>query len=267
MAYALLATRVPSREAQQRARRALVRMVVRPERVAATPSIPRVVWPRDVPLGTPVATLTIPTAGVRRDVVVQGVDALRLEEGPGHYPTSPLPGQPGNLAIAGHRTTWLRPFYDLQAVVPGDHAVLAVHSLTWVYTVVSVRSVLPTDVSVAGPRRGWWLTLTTCTPRYSAARRLVVLARLDVAATRERAPRRVVSRRVVLSRVVVVPPAPRPPRAPSVALLGVWAASATACAGTAIAARRRVRLVLALAAVACWWEACGAVAPRLPPGL
>ena len=53
-------------------------------------------------------------------VVVEGTDADQLRSGPGHYPGTPLPGEAGNVAIAGHRTTYLHPFYNLNELVPGD---------------------------------------------------------------------------------------------------------------------------------------------------
>ena len=53
-------------------------------------------------------------------MVVEGTDEAQLAMGPGHYPTTPLPGEAGNAAIAGHRTTYLHPFYSLDALVPGD---------------------------------------------------------------------------------------------------------------------------------------------------
>lgn len=265
VAYALFGTYASATGSQHRAERALVHVVERTVRVVARPAVPRVVWPRLVPLGTALARLTIPAAGVRGDVVLQGVDEARLEEGPGHYPSTPLPGEPGNLAIAGHRTTWLRPFYDLQAVRPGDHVTLSVRSLTWVYTVVSLRTVLPTDVSVARARKGWWLTLTTCTPRYSAARRLVVLARLDLPATLERAPRHLGYRTESIVRAVVprtAAPAPAPP--PTIVLAG-WALASLALATAAGVSRGSARVGAAALALVCWWEACGALVARLPP--
>jgi sortase A len=157
-----------------------------PRARAGTPeldSVPTIRWPSRVAAGTPLGELTIAAAGVEDDVVVQGTDELDLEEGPGHYLGTALPGEPGNVAIAGHRTTWLRPFYNLQALGPGDPIVLRVGQLRYVYGVVEVTAVLPSDAGVIGRRPGWWLTLTTCTPRYSAAQRLVVHAQLDVAAT------------------------------------------------------------------------------------
>jgi sortase A len=127
--------------------------------------------------GEPIARIEIATIGVDQ-VVVEGVDAAQLRLGPGHYPGTPLPGQPGNVAIAGHRTTYGHPFADLNALLPGDRIVLLAPRGTFVYSVSSLRIVQPTDVSVLAPTAGPALTLTTCTPRFSAAARLVVRAEL-----------------------------------------------------------------------------------------
>ena len=81
-------------------------------------------WPT-VPDGGPLARLVIPSIGLDQ-VVVQGTDTADLREGPGHYPSTPYPGQPGNVAIAGHRTTYAHPFYDLNELVPGDTIELSV---------------------------------------------------------------------------------------------------------------------------------------------
>ena len=111
-------------------------------------------------------------------VVVEGTDADQLRSGPGHYPGTPLPGEAGNVAIAGHRTTYLHPFYNLDGLAPGDPiSVLTVQGL-FVYHVVSIQAVDPTDVAVVAPTPTPMLTLTTCNPRYSASQRLVVQAAL-----------------------------------------------------------------------------------------
>ena len=124
------------------------------------------------------ARLVIPRIGLDM-VVVEGTDTADLREGPGHYPTTPLPGQPGNVAIAGHRTTYAHPFYNLNELSPGDVIELSVPGHDWRYLVTTQLVVAPTDVAVAGPLGpGSWLTLTTCNPRYSAATRLVVRALL-----------------------------------------------------------------------------------------
>jgi sortase A len=128
-------------------------------------------------IGSPVGILSIPKISLSM-AVVEGTDADQLRSGPGHYPGTPLPGQAGNAAIAGHRTTYLHPFYDLNELVPGDAInVLTVQGL-FVYHVISSQAVDPTDVAVVAPTPTPTLTLTTCNPRYSASQRLVVQATL-----------------------------------------------------------------------------------------
>jgi sortase A len=131
--------------------------------------------------GQPVGTLVIPSIGVDQ-VVVEGVGAAQLAMGPGHYPGTPLPGQAGNAAIAGHRTTHGHPFYDLQALIPGDDIEVTTVQGVFVYVVVGQSVVDPGDTAVIGPTAEPTLTLTTCTPRYSAAQRLVVRADLSSSA-------------------------------------------------------------------------------------
>ncbi len=102
-----------------------------------------------------------------------------LAKGPGHYPGTPLPGQIGNAAIAGHRTTHGAPFYNLDALAPGDK--ILVQTLAGTYTYVVSRkpfTVKPTAYYVVANTKDAQLTLTSCHPRYSAAERIVVKARL-----------------------------------------------------------------------------------------
>lgn len=127
--------------------------------------------------GGPVGLLSIPKIGVFM-VVVEGTDADQLRSGPGHYSGTPLPGEAGNVAIAGHRTTYLHPFYNLDALAPGDAIIVVTVQGRFTYHVVSSRAVDPTDVAVVAPTPTPMITLTTCNPRYSASQRLVVQAAL-----------------------------------------------------------------------------------------
>lgn len=117
-------------------------------------------------------------------LVAADVTTTALRQGPGHYPSTVLPGQPGNVGIAGHRTTHGAPFWALDALQPGDEVHLASDDgHHWVYRVIADQVVDPTDVwvlddDVWGAGRSL-LTLTTCHPRSSAAQRLVVWAELD----------------------------------------------------------------------------------------
>lgn len=127
--------------------------------------------------GEPVAFIRIPKLGVV-DVVFSGDERPILNKGPGHMPDTPLPGQPGNSVISGHRTTYGRPFFDLDALQPGD--VVEVESAAGVhrYEVRETVIVKPNGIWVTDPRPGGWLTLITCNPRFSARERLVVFAEM-----------------------------------------------------------------------------------------
>ena len=134
--------------------------------------------------GDAIARIEIPSIGVD-SVVVAGVDPDDLKTGPGHYEGTPMPGQLGNSAIAGHRTTYGQPFYRLDEVEVGAEIVLTTVQGRFVYRATGSEVVEPgashvvatTDPTVAT------LTLTTCTPRYTANERLVVYADLDVEAS------------------------------------------------------------------------------------
>ncbi len=130
------------------------------------------------PVGQAVDHIVIPSIGVDK-YVVQGVAENDLAEGPGHYPGTPLPGQQGNVGIAGHRTTYGAPFFELGRLRPGAWIYITdTEGRTFDYRVISHHVVSPDDVGVLAPSRRALLTLTTCNPPYSAATRLVVLAAL-----------------------------------------------------------------------------------------
>jgi sortase A len=131
-----------------------------------------------VALGEPFAFLTISAIGIEDLVVYEGVDRQTLASGPGHMPTTPLPGQPGNAALSGHRTTHGRPFFDFDRLALGDRVEVETSIGTHVYEIREFAVVLPTDVWVVDPRPGGWLTMTTCEPKFSARQRLVVWAEM-----------------------------------------------------------------------------------------
>ena len=111
-------------------------------------------------------------------VVVEGTGTADLQSGPGHYPDSPLPGQAGTVAIAGHRTTYLAPFRDLDALKAGDEIVLEMPYGDFHYRVAGTRIVDPSQVGVVRDVGEDRLVLTACNPLYSAAERIVVTAPL-----------------------------------------------------------------------------------------
>ncbi len=127
------------------------------------------------PLGSPVGTIDIPLISLSM-VVVEGTADAQLALGPGHYPGTPFPGEAGNAAIAGHRTTYLHPFYDLNELTPGTPIYIVTTQGNFQYDVTGQQIVGPSDVSVVDQTTTPQLTLTTCNPRYSATQRLVVHA-------------------------------------------------------------------------------------------
>jgi sortase A len=129
------------------------------------------------PEGTAVAHIRIPKIGVDK-FVVEGVTESALRQGPGHYPGTPLPGEPGNASIAGHRTTYGAPFYSVNELQRGDSIFVTTDKGAFHYTVDQIEIVKPTDVAVIGPTSDNRLTLTTCNPRFSATSRLIVVAQL-----------------------------------------------------------------------------------------
>ncbi|HXV70359.1 MAG TPA: sortase [Acidimicrobiia bacterium] len=144
-------------------------------------AIPEVVeyYPEDaVGVGESFAFLTIPKIGLDGVVVYEGVDRETLKNGPGHMERTPLPGQPGNSVISGHRTTYGRPFFDFDLLVVGDRVEVETTTGTHVYEVRETLIVEPTDVWVTDPRPGGWLTMTTCNPKFSAKERLIVFAEM-----------------------------------------------------------------------------------------
>ncbi len=127
------------------------------------------------------ARLEIPRMELDR-IVVEGATAEALKKGPGHFPETPLPGQLGNAAIAGHRTTHLHPFFDIDKLQPGDEIIVTTLNGRYVYHVTGTQIVNPDDYAAVIPTTDVTkatLTLVSCTPRYSAKNRIVVRAELE----------------------------------------------------------------------------------------
>jgi sortase A len=127
--------------------------------------------------GDPVAELRIPRISLRA-IVVRGTASADLREGPGLLDGTALPGQHGTTAIAGHRTTYGAPFRHLDALRAGDTIDLRLPYGAFRYAVEGTRIVDPGDLSVLRRVHHDRLVLSACHPLFSAARRIVVLARL-----------------------------------------------------------------------------------------
>ena len=129
--------------------------------------------------GKVVAEIQIPAIGVDQ-YVVEGTTESDLSKGPGHYIGTAMPGQAGNVAIAGHRTTYGAPFNGLGRLVPGDRIILTTtfgQSLTYVVS-GTPQAVSPSDVGVLNYFGDNRITLTTCNPEFSSTQRLMVVGKL-----------------------------------------------------------------------------------------
>jgi sortase A len=140
----------------------------------------------DVEVGSPLTRLRIPR--VKLDVlVVEGTTAAALRAGAGHYVGTPLPGEVGNVSIAGHRTTFGRPFNRLDELKTGDEVILETPFKVFHYRVLPAFEghanpwpVSPKNASVIANVKGRsLLTLTTCHPKGSARQRLILRLELD----------------------------------------------------------------------------------------
>ena len=128
--------------------------------------------------GDAIGKITLPTLG-RSYLVVQGTDTDDLRKGPGPYEDTPMPGKPGTVGIAGHRTTHGAPFRTIDQLSRGDEIIVDTTDGRFIYKVEKQKIVDPTDLSVKD-RVGYdRLILSACHPLYSAAQRLIVFARFE----------------------------------------------------------------------------------------
>jgi sortase A len=145
---------------------------------ASTPAFADKVVPGDA-----IGLIRIPRLGADYAyAIVEGVSTDDLKNGPGHYPGTAMPGEIGNFVLSGHRTTYLAPFNGLGELQAGDAIVIETRDTWYTYRVTGSETVLPTAVGVvlpvpnkphAKPTKAL-ITLTTCTPKYSASHRLII---------------------------------------------------------------------------------------------
>jgi sortase A len=154
------------------------RVQQRLDRQLASPTLQQAYKSRSIGTGDALTRIKIPAIHVDV-VVVEGTTQSALRAGAGHYPQTPLPCEPGNVAIAGHRTTYGKPFTNLDLLHPGDAIILETPVGKCTYKVTRTEIVLPTDTHVVDPTPVPMLTLTTCHPKGSARQRLVVHAQLQ----------------------------------------------------------------------------------------
>ncbi|WP_245177319.1 class E sortase [Geodermatophilus sp. DF01-2] len=129
--------------------------------------------------------------------MVEGTDPEELEDGPGHYVGSAMPGEQGNFAMAGHRVGRGSPFIALDVLEPGDPVVVETVDTWHVYRVTTTAVVDPSESSVVAPTPGGamdgdptgaFLTMTTCHPKFSTRERLVVHGALEDSVPKAESP-------------------------------------------------------------------------------
>jgi sortase A len=116
--------------------------------------------------------------------LIEGVDLDELESGPGRYSSAALPGQGETVAVAGHRTTFLAPFRDIDDLEPSDEVTIEMPYASFTYSVDHSRVVEPDQLEVVRPVGRERLVLTACHPLHSAAERYVVFAELEYVSER-----------------------------------------------------------------------------------
>ena len=134
-------------------------------------------YARTLHTGDPVGRITIGRIGLKM-VVVQGTDHETLKKGPGHYSSSGLPGEGKLIYIAGHRTTYLAPFSDINDIRNGDYIKLQVPYGTFTYRATRHYVVAANDVAVLRNHGKEILRLQACHPRFFATHRYIVDAKL-----------------------------------------------------------------------------------------
>ena len=142
---------------------------------------------KNVPFGEAFAILRIPRFGASfARPVLQGTDHPTLGKGVGHYVGTAMPGVVGNFATAGHRTTYGKPYADIDKLRPGDFIVIETKANYIVYAVQRHVIVTPDHVEVIAPvpqhpgatPTEAWMTMTACNPKFSAQQRYVVFSKL-----------------------------------------------------------------------------------------
>lgn len=173
VAWLLWGTGLQTQQAQDRLRPTTQQWSAHPEPVPAPGTAPRIIP------GDAYAVILIPSIDLDM-VVVQGTDYESLKKGPGHYldTADPWDGT-GRVGIAGHRTTYLHPFFDLDKVQVGDTISLLTRYGSYDYQ-VSANFVLPEETAgkVLTQTTDPTLVLTTCNPKYASSQRLILTAKL-----------------------------------------------------------------------------------------
>lgn len=179
--YQLWGTGLAHDRAQKSLRAQFSRQLTAPAAAEPSPATSASAPPTTVPTraveGEAIAVIEIPKIGLD-EVVVEGVGVEDLKKGVGRYPDTRMPGERGNSALAGHRTTYGAPFNRIDELNDGDEITVTTAAGSFRYEVAEKKVVTPEEISVLDDTADNRLTLTTCHPKYSAAQRLIVIGRL-----------------------------------------------------------------------------------------
>jgi sortase A len=120
-----------------------------------------------------IGRIEIPRISVDRPVY-EGITLGTLDNGPGHWPGSAMPGQIGNVVVAGHRVSHSGPFRNIDQLQPGDEVVLTTADGRFVYVVSGSEVVEPTAIEVIDQTPAATATLFACHPPGSTKYRYIV---------------------------------------------------------------------------------------------
>ena len=116
--------------------------------------------------------LEIPAIGLSQPLF-EGVTLTAINRGPSHWPGTAMPGEIGNVVVAGHRTTYSRPFWALDELQPGDELIFTIDSERIVYELERIEIVAPDDIHIIDQDHAMRATLFACHPKGSARQRIV----------------------------------------------------------------------------------------------
>lgn len=122
-------------------------------------------------------TIEIPKIGISK-TLYQGISLHTLDKGPGHWPGTAEPGQPGNVVVGGHRTSHDRPFRNVDQLVAGDEIIYTTPAGRFVYRVTGAEVVTPDRIDIITQTPAFTTTLFACHPPGSTRYRYIVYAEL-----------------------------------------------------------------------------------------
>ncbi|MDP9464961.1 MAG: class E sortase [Actinomycetota bacterium] len=120
-----------------------------------------------------VGTIEIPRIGVTKSMY-EGITLTTLDHGPGHWPGTAMPGQQGNVVVAGHRVSHDKPFRNIDQLEPGDDVIFTTDDGRFVYKVTGTEVVYPDAMWIVDQTAEYTATLFACTPPGSTRQRIVI---------------------------------------------------------------------------------------------